>query len=91
VDLLEDCEKSASDDPGWIEGSLANTFVDVGAVRLLSGLGSLLLLTSWGCSLLSSFLLLGWGLSTGWSLAGSGWSLLGSFWSHLELRDGFEK
>ena len=44
------------------------TFVDVGRVRLLAGLSALLLLSSCG-GLLSSFLLLGWGLA-GWGLGG---------------------
>jgi len=63
---------------------LLEDLVDVGAVGLLSGLGALLLLASWGGSLLASLLLLGWGLAASWSLAGSGGGLLSCFGCHFE-------
>lgn len=62
------------------------TFVDVGGIRLLSGLASLLLVARGsGGSLLAGLLLLSrWGLASG-GLAASGGLLLGSFGRHGEL------
>ena len=63
------CDWFGSDcDGGW------RTLVDVGAVRLLPGLGALLLLARGGGSLLASLLLLSGSLA-GWCLSGGGWGL----------------
>jgi hypothetical protein len=64
---------------------LSPTLVDVGRVSLLSGLATLLLLAcGGGRSLLSSLLLLSWGLASRGLAAGAG-LLLSSFWRHFNL------
>ncbi len=60
-----------------------HTFVDVGRVGLLSGLGPLLLVTRRGGGLLASFGLLLGGRFSCWSLTGGGRLLLGSFGRHF--------
>lgn len=62
-----------------------NTFVDVRGVRLLSGLGALLLLAGGGCSLLASLLLLGRGGLAGRCLTASGGGLGGLLWCHFDV------
>lgn len=53
---------------------MTHTLVDVRAVGLLAGLGTLLLVTGWGGGLLAGLLLLSWSLAS-WCLAGGGWGL----------------
>ena len=86
VNLLEDCRGAL----GASSQKLCDksqqrklTLVDVGAVGLLAGLGSLLLLARWGGGLLASLFLLSWGLSACWCLSGSGWGLCRSLGSHF--------
>lgn len=90
MDLLEDCanalaKNSASAKQPWAALKVAIgklTLVNVAGVRLLPGLGALLLVARGSSRLLASLLLLG-GCLSGWGLAAGGGSLL-SFGRHFE-------
>lgn len=70
---VQDRHGSVGDTGIWV--NLLEDLVDVGAVGLLSRLGSLLLVSRWCGSLLASLLLLSWSLA-GRTLACDSWSLL---------------
>ena len=72
---VSSCDKCRED--------VAFTFVDVGGVSLLSGLGALLLLARGGCGLLASLLLLGRGFA-GRGFPASGGGLGSGFWCHCD-------